>query len=94
MALNRALLRNVTFYDATRPNIVLGGLFQNGSLTESNFLDILEIVLIIKGNHLRVEERESSHILSRTDIPLQKGVYDIYCDGMCYILTFTGQVNC
>lgn len=84
MALNRSLLRNITFHDAIHPDVTLGGLYQNGSLTEGNFLDILRIVLVIQLNPLRVQERASGHILSQNDIPLKKGVYDIYCDGMCY----------
>jgi len=85
MALNRSLLRNVYFHDATNPDMALGGFFQNGSITEANFLDILGILLVLEGNPLRVQERASDHIVSRTDIPLKKGVYDIYCGGMCYI---------
>ncbi|PUU80382.1 hypothetical protein B9Z19DRAFT_1171996 [Tuber borchii] len=50
------------------------------TITEGNFLDILTIVLVVQGNRLRVHERESDHVLSQTDIPLNKGVYDIYCD--------------
>jgi len=32
-----------------------------------------------------VQERMSSHIVSRTGVPLQTGEYDIYCDCMRYI---------
>jgi len=85
MLINRSLSRNVTFYDATKPDKTLGGLIQNGSMTEANFLDILGILLVIVGSPIRVQERISSSIVSRTDVPLQWGVYDIYCDGMCYI---------
>jgi len=85
MALNRSLIRNVYFHDATNPDVTLGGFFQNGSITKANFLDMLGILLIVEGNPLRVQERVSGDILSRTDIPLKKGIYDIYCDGMCYI---------
>ncbi|KAG0639745.1 HNH endonuclease-domain-containing protein [Tuber brumale] len=80
MSINRSLARNVTFYDATKPDEVLGGLVQNGSITEANFLDILEILLVVEGSPLRVQERMSSHIVSRTVVPLQVGVYDIHCD--------------
>ena len=85
MALNRSLIRNVFFHDATYPDVTLGGLFQNGSITEANFLDILEMLLIVQGNPLHVQQRASGHILSRTDIQLQTGVYDIHCDGICCI---------
>ncbi|PUU74667.1 hypothetical protein B9Z19DRAFT_1196050 [Tuber borchii] len=80
MSLNRSLLRNVYFYDAANPGVILGGLFRNGSITEANFLDILGIILIVEGNPLRVQERVLGHIVSRTDTPLKIGVYDIYCD--------------
>ncbi|KAG0131728.1 hypothetical protein HOY82DRAFT_578460 [Tuber indicum] len=83
MALNGSLLRNVYFYDATNPDVTLGGLFQNGSITEANFLDILGIILMVEWNPVQVQERVSGHIVCRTDLQLKKGVYDIYCDGMC-----------
>jgi len=44
MSLNRSLLRNVSFHDATKPDEVLGGFVQNGSITEETFLDILGIL--------------------------------------------------
>jgi len=84
MVLNRSFLRNVSFHDATNPDIALGGLFQNGSITEANFLDILGILLISEKNPLRVQERVSGHIVFRTNTPLEKGVYDIYCDGIIF----------
>ncbi|PUU82886.1 hypothetical protein B9Z19DRAFT_1119987 [Tuber borchii] len=56
--------RNVWFHDAAHPNVELGGFFQNGSITEANFLDILEILLVVEGEPgpLRVQERISKHI--------------------------------
>ncbi|KAG0634179.1 hypothetical protein HOY80DRAFT_987738 [Tuber brumale] len=80
MSLNRSLPRNVSFYDATNPDEVLGGLVQNGSITEANFLDMLGILLVVGVSPIRVQERMSSHIVSRTEVPLQVGVYDIYCE--------------
>ncbi|KAG0633402.1 hypothetical protein HOY80DRAFT_1105786 [Tuber brumale] len=80
MSLNRSFPRNVSFYDATNPDEVLGGLVQNGSITETNFLDMLGILPVIGESPIRVQERESSHIVSRTEVPLQVGVYDIYCE--------------
>ncbi|CUS12261.1 unnamed protein product, partial [Tuber aestivum] len=80
MSLNRSLPRNVLFYDATNPDESLGGLVQNGSITETNFLDILGILLVVNGSPLRVEGRGSNHIVSRTDVPLPAGVYDIHCE--------------
>jgi len=65
--------------------VALGGFVQNGSITEANFLDILRMLLIIEEGPIRVQQRVSGHIVSRTGVPLQTGVYDIYCDCMCYI---------
>ncbi|KAG0639916.1 hypothetical protein HOY80DRAFT_1015685 [Tuber brumale] len=80
MPLNRAVPRNVSFYDATHTNVALGGFLQNGSITEANFLDILGIILVVDGYPLRVQGRISGHTVCRTDVSLQPGVYDIYCD--------------
>ncbi|KAF8528324.1 hypothetical protein BDD12DRAFT_989334 [Trichophaea hybrida] len=46
MPLNRSYFRNVRFFDETTPDNFLGGLIQNGSLTEKNFLVMLDIVLV------------------------------------------------
>ncbi|KAG0132191.1 hypothetical protein HOY82DRAFT_578251 [Tuber indicum] len=89
MALNRSLIRNVYFHDDTNPDVTLGGFYRNGSITKANFLDMLKILLIVEGNPLRVQERVSGDILSRTDLPLKKGIYDTYCDGICSFI----QVN-
>ncbi|KAG0131612.1 hypothetical protein HOY82DRAFT_646238 [Tuber indicum] len=75
MSLNRSFARNVKFYDATSPDEVLGGHFKKGSITERNFLDMLGILLVVR-SPIRVQEPESSHIVSRTEAPLQVGVYD------------------
>jgi len=84
MPINRSLSRNVTFYDTTKPDEALGGLIQNGSITEANFLDILGILLVVERSPIRVQEKISSRIVSRTDMPLETGAYDIYCNGMYY----------
>ncbi|KAG0636827.1 HNH endonuclease-domain-containing protein [Tuber brumale] len=80
MSINRSSQRNVFFYDATNPGEALGGLVQNGSITEANFLDMLGILLAVAGGPLRVQERISGHIVSRTNMPLETGKYDIHCD--------------
>jgi hypothetical protein len=46
MSSHRSHFRNVRFFDEANPDIVLGGLVQNGSLTERNFLVMLGIVLV------------------------------------------------
>jgi len=85
MPTDRSIPRNISFYDATHPDVALGGFLQNGSVTKANFLDILAILLVIEGGPILVQERTSSHIVSRTDVPLETGVYDIYSEGMCYV---------
>lgn len=45
MPLCRSEGRNVHFFDESKPDTILGGLIQNGSVTERNFLSILAIVL-------------------------------------------------
>jgi len=85
MPTDRSHPRSVSFYDYTHPDVALGGFVQNNSITEGNFLDILGILLVVEGSPIRVQERISSHIVSRTDVPLKRGAYDIYSEGMCYI---------
>lgn len=85
MSTDRSYPRSVSFYDSTRTDVALGGFVQNGSITEANFLDILAILLVVKGSPLCVQERISNLIVSRTDVPLKRGAYDIYSEGMCYI---------
>jgi hypothetical protein len=79
---NRSLCRNVRFYDATVPDVALGGLAQNGSVTEANFLDFL-FILLVTAAPLRVQERNSGHIVTMTNSRLELGEYDIYCDSRC-----------
>ncbi|KAG0636523.1 hypothetical protein HOY80DRAFT_977166 [Tuber brumale] len=85
MSQPRSVGRNVTFCNAAEPDMALGGLVQNGSITEANFLDILGILLVSTEGPLRVQERISSHIVERTDVPLKTGVYDIYCEGIIQV---------
>jgi len=82
MAFSRSALRNTHFYDATNPEVVLGGFRQNGSITESNFLSFLDILLAAQEGTVRVQARILGHVVTRTNTPLATGAYDIYCDGM------------
>ncbi|KAF8454787.1 HNH endonuclease-domain-containing protein [Terfezia claveryi] len=79
MLIDRLLGRNVQFYNATSPEVALGGLIQNGSVTEANFLDMLEILLITE-MPIRVHKRDSGHIITRTNTRLEAGHHDVYCD--------------
>ena len=49
-----------------RDGDALGGLFQNGSVTESNFLDMLGIILFAR-LPIAVTHRTSGQEVSRTD---------------------------
>ena len=80
MTSNRSHFRNVHFYDGSNPDILLGGLVQNGSVTEANFLQMLGMVLVTEVA-IRVQHRSSRHIVSESGIGLELGSYDIYCDG-------------
>ncbi|KAI5809503.1 HNH endonuclease-domain-containing protein [Peziza echinospora] len=79
MASNRSHFRNVHFYDGSNPSILLGGLIQNGSVTEANFLQMLGIVLAAEA--IRAQHRSSGHIVSVNESRLELGSYDIYCNG-------------
>jgi len=80
MPIDRSLGRNVHFYDATSPGFALGGLIQNGSVTEENFLEMLRILLVTEAP-LRIQARTSGYVLTSTNNPLPLGDYDIYCNG-------------
>ena len=73
-------------FDSTHPDKPLGGVRQNGSITEPNFLDMLEILLGMDGVQdgvqdvpFIVQHRTSGHTVTRTHHRLQIGDYDIHC---------------
>ena len=82
MPADRSLGRNVHFYDATMPDNALGGLIQNGSVTEANFIDMLGILVITK-TPIRVQKRGGTGggtFVTSTNNKLELGEYDLYCD--------------
>ncbi|RPB13388.1 hypothetical protein P167DRAFT_544720 [Morchella conica CCBAS932] len=79
MASNRTHFRNVHIYDGSNPDVLLGGLIQNGSVTEANFLQMLWVILVTEVP-IRVRHRTSGNIISMTNSRLQIGTYDVYCD--------------
>ncbi|KAG0126880.1 hypothetical protein HOY82DRAFT_626738 [Tuber indicum] len=80
MGSNRSLFRNEQPYNAVEPSgDALGGLFQNGSVTEENFLHTLGIPLVIEAP-IRIQTRTTGHIISLISSPSPIGEYDIYCD--------------
>ena len=81
MPRDRSILRNITFCDGDKPDEVLGGFRQNGSITEANFLNISGIVLVLR-SAIIVQERTSRKFVLRRDVPIESGVYDIFSPGM------------
>ena len=79
MPINRSLGRNVHFYNAAFPEVPLGGLVQNGSVTQANFLYMLNI-LIIAETPLTVHDRRTGQEVAWTDARLEPGSYDVSCD--------------
>ncbi|KAK9243143.1 hypothetical protein V1506DRAFT_555613 [Lipomyces tetrasporus] len=73
---NRSLGRTVHFYNALSPDDALGGLILNQSITEKNFLFMLEI-LIVASDPYSVSLRGSGEVLTQSDAPLKPGQYDI-----------------
>ena len=73
---DRSGYRNVLFSDARYPDDLLGGLRLNPSVTQANFLHMLEI-LIISSSPYDVSLRGTSTTLTRCNEPLQPGTYDI-----------------
>ena len=76
---NRSHFRNVYFYDGCNPDVLFGGLIQNGSVTERNFLDMLGIILIAQ-TPIIVQHRGSGQIVLMRESRLEVGSYDIYCE--------------
>ena len=65
MPADRSLDRNVQFYDARSPGDTLGGLIQNDSVTEANFLEMLGILLITEPP-IRVREVRATLLRAQT----------------------------
>ncbi|KAK9312030.1 HNH endonuclease-domain-containing protein [Lipomyces starkeyi] len=76
MAGRRSLRRNVFIYDASRPDHEIGGLRLNPSVSKTNFLSMLEI-LIIADCPYTVILHGTNEIIEATDEQLQPGRYYI-----------------
>ncbi|KAK9242596.1 hypothetical protein V1506DRAFT_568936 [Lipomyces tetrasporus] len=76
MAGKRALGRNVHFYHCSEPERALGGMILSPSVTESNFLSMLSILIVASGPY-RVTSRNTGEDLASTDSGLQPCNYDI-----------------
>ncbi|KAF8453191.1 hypothetical protein BDZ91DRAFT_808114 [Kalaharituber pfeilii] len=62
---DRSLGSNVHLHDATPPEVASGDMIQNGSVTEANFLDILEIPFTTD-LPVRVRQRGPGYLITRT----------------------------
>ena len=79
---NRFTFRNVHIYNGLTREL-LGGLKQNGSVTEATFLYMLNDILLITDAPLEVKQRDSERIILPTSNALDIGIYDVYCNGKC-----------
>lgn len=79
---NRVGFRNVHIYNGITGEM-LGGLRQNGSITEAVFLSMLNDILLIADEPLEVKERDSQRTILPSSNHLEFGIYDVYCNGKC-----------
>ena len=74
--------RNVYFFHGSTGDM-LGGLFQNGSITQANFIDMLNIALVVvphppAESRLLTVKARSGQIISQSSQSLIPGDYDVY----------------
>ncbi|KAJ9270606.1 hypothetical protein DTO212C5_3395 [Paecilomyces variotii] len=89
MSNDRTAWRNVFIYDGST-GTSLGGVRQNGSITEAVFLWMLTYVLLPSNHALRVISRTTQQPLFPTNSPLRTGDYDVYSPAGNF--TLTGEV--
>ncbi|KAK9246513.1 hypothetical protein V1506DRAFT_553020 [Lipomyces tetrasporus] len=77
MAGARAISRDLHFYLFSEPDEPVGGMILNPSVTEKNFISMLEETLIVASGPFRVTLRSTGVDLMRTDNALKPGHYDI-----------------
>ncbi|GIJ98715.1 hypothetical protein Aspvir_000835 [Aspergillus viridinutans] len=75
-----ARARNVWFYNGLTHEL-LGGVQQNGSITNENFFEMLTSILLIVDTPITIYSRATGQPILLNDEPLQKGHYDIFCAG-------------
>jgi hypothetical protein len=82
MSEHRSHFRNVRFFDEANPDVVLGGLVQNGSVTEKNFLVMLDMVLLATTTApIRVCAKDTGRVVAMVDTRLDAGDYMLSCEG-------------
>jgi hypothetical protein len=82
-----ARARNVWFYDGLT-NELLGGVQQNGSITNENFFEMLTSILLVVDTPTTIYSRDTGQQITLNDEPLEKGHYDIFCAGGKYTAEF------
>ncbi|OJD15667.1 hypothetical protein AJ78_04085 [Emergomyces pasteurianus Ep9510] len=82
MPRDRAVYRNVRFYDAST-GATVGGFYQNGSITEENLIWILSDALLIveEGDSWTIQHRASGRTVTPSSNAVEFGDYDIYSTG-------------
>lgn len=80
--MNRSRFRNVHFIDAADDDRILGGFYQNGSITEKNALDMLAIFLIPEDpvHMFTVVSKSTKRVVSRVDSAVEISEYLVSCD--------------
>ncbi|KAL2114691.1 hypothetical protein VUR80DRAFT_1 [Thermomyces stellatus] len=81
---DRSRFRNVWFLDASHPDTILGGLVQNGSITEKNALEMLDIILVSTAP-IRVISRSTERVVSAVDSTLEPGDYLVTCESEIHL---------
>ncbi|OJJ82709.1 uncharacterized protein ASPGLDRAFT_36831 [Aspergillus glaucus CBS 516.65] len=81
---NRVGFRNVHIYNGITGEM-LGGLRQNGSITEAVFLSMLNDILLIADEPLEVKERDSQRTILPSSNPLEFGSMEMNKEP-CFLL--------
>lgn len=82
MPRDRAAYRNVHLYEAST-GALIGGFYQNGSITEGNLIWILRNVLLVTqhANTWTIQQRTSGETVTPSSEPARPGDYDIHSTG-------------
>ncbi|KAJ5541442.1 hypothetical protein N7494_006518 [Penicillium frequentans] len=78
MSMDRSDWRNVNFYDGAT-GAHLGGVRQNGSITQANFFHMLTNVLLVVDAPISIRFRGTNVLMQSNTDPLAAGDYNIFC---------------
>lgn len=76
--MSRSTARNVNFYDGVT-GTHLGGVHQNGSITNANFFHMLMDVLLVVDRMISIHFRATGQWMPLNIDRLAEGDYDIFC---------------